>query len=449
MSNVKNFGATGDGSADDTAAIQHAITDGDGLLEFPRGTYRITKPLEVSLKDSGPFGISGAQGAATIVMAGSGPAFRLIGSHGGTGDPGSVKPPVWQSERMPSIREITIEGTHAEADGFELKETMQAIFDGVMIRHVRHGIHLVERNRNLQILNCHIYHNRGVGIFMDGLNLHQINIANSHISYNRLGGIRIERSEIRNLQITGNDIEYNNAPRSYPELSHEPTAEIWIDTTAEGASVNEVTIVSNTIQATASRGGRNIRIMEKRDHSRPPGLITITGNIIGSQETNMHLSGCYGVSLSGNSIYSCSHRNLLIEDSRFITVGGNHFRRHTEKAGTGVRLVDSRDCTISGSGFHDESAQGQKNGASLLELQNCQRIAVNGCNFSNGVPYGIDALDCHDVVVTGCTIADTRENPQEKASIHFQGSGSGNLIASCSLRGKVSADPAAGLTQKQ
>jgi polygalacturonase len=209
-----------------------------------------------------------------------------------------------------------------------------------------------------------------------------------------------------------------------------------------------VTIVSNTIQATASKDGRNIRIMERSDRSRPPGLITITGNIIGSQETNVHLSGCYGVSLTGNSIYSCSYRNLLIEDSRLVTVGSNHFRRHTATAGTGIRLIDSRDCTISGCSFHDESEEGQKNGASLLELQNCQRIAVSGCNFSNGVPCGIDALDCRDVVVTGCTIADTRGTPRAKAAIRFQGEGSGNLIASCSLRGEVSSESTAGLTQK-
>lgn len=32
-----------------------------------------------------------------------------------------------------------------------------------MIRHVRHGIYLAKRNRNIQILNCHINQNRGVG----------------------------------------------------------------------------------------------------------------------------------------------------------------------------------------------------------------------------------------------------------------------------------------------
>lgn len=96
------------------------------------------------------------------------------------------------------------------------------------------------------------------------------------------------------------DIEYNNA-KSHPGLSSELTAEIYIDTTAEGASVNEVTIASNTIQATESDGGANIRIIEQPERpGRAPGQWAISGNVIGSQENNVHLTGCYGVALSGN-----------------------------------------------------------------------------------------------------------------------------------------------------
>ncbi|MFT6576840.1 MAG: hypothetical protein ACJA16_005051, partial [Akkermansiaceae bacterium] len=113
MSDVKNFGATGDGQTDDTKSIQHAIDDGDGILEFPKGTYLITRPLEIPLQELGPRGISGSMGTATIVMNGPGPAFRILGNHGGTGDPGSVKPDTWHSERMPTIRDIAVEGSHA------------------------------------------------------------------------------------------------------------------------------------------------------------------------------------------------------------------------------------------------------------------------------------------------------------------------------------------------
>ena len=45
MSRAKDFGAVGDGRADDTEALQHAINDGDGTLELTKGSYRITQPL--------------------------------------------------------------------------------------------------------------------------------------------------------------------------------------------------------------------------------------------------------------------------------------------------------------------------------------------------------------------------------------------------------------------
>ena len=47
MSSAKEFGAIGDGQADDTAAIQHAINDGEGVVEFPKGIYRITRSLQL------------------------------------------------------------------------------------------------------------------------------------------------------------------------------------------------------------------------------------------------------------------------------------------------------------------------------------------------------------------------------------------------------------------
>ena len=49
MSNVTRFGAVGDGVVDDTESIRHAVNEGDGMLHFPPGTYRITQPIEVRL----------------------------------------------------------------------------------------------------------------------------------------------------------------------------------------------------------------------------------------------------------------------------------------------------------------------------------------------------------------------------------------------------------------
>ncbi len=438
MSNVQRFGATGDGTTDDTQAIRHALRDGDGMLHFPPGTYRITQPIEVTLTETGPLGIDGTSGTARILMTGPGPAFRLVGTHGGTGDPDSAKGNVFPAQRLPTIQNIEIEGAHAEADGVELVETIQSVFEGVGIRRCRHGIHLVKRNRNVLISDCHLFHNTGAGIFLDHLNLHQINIASNHISYNRLGGIRIVGSEVRNLQITGNDIEYNNHARH--DADPEPTAEIYIDVSEERSSVNEVTVASNTIQATDSPGGCNIRIRDTGEGStRPPGLWSITGNIIGSQENNVHLTGCYGMSITGNCIYSCANRNLLIEDSRQINLAGNTFRRHTPRMATGVRLVRSSDVTLSGCSILDEHPEGQPTKASLLELVECRRINVSGCQLIDGVPSGLDAVDCSDVSVAGCTIHDSRPEPMSQHAVRFSGKGTGNLLAMNSIGRSVGA----------
>ena len=64
MSNVMRFGAVGDGKGDDADAIMHAVSDGDGVLHFPPGTYRITSPIEINLSESGPLGIDGTGGTA-------------------------------------------------------------------------------------------------------------------------------------------------------------------------------------------------------------------------------------------------------------------------------------------------------------------------------------------------------------------------------------------------
>lgn len=435
MSDVRHFGAVGDGETDDTEAIRHAIKEGDGSLYFPTGTYRIDETIEIPLGSPAPFVIHGESGVSCVRMHGKGPAFRMVGHHEGTGAPASWTPAVKDRERLPSIRHLVIEGRHAEADGLELEGVAQPILEGLLVRYLRHGIRLVRRNRNVIISHCHVYHNTGVGIFLDGVNLHQINLVGNHVSYNRRGGIRIERSEIRNLQITGNDIEYNNA-RSHPMLEDVPTAEIYVDTTAPGASVNEVTIASNTIQATSSPEGANIRVLEKPGTERHPGLWAITGNVIGSQEVNVHITGGYGITLSGNTIYSATRRNLLVEHSRFINVTGNHFRRHTPAFGTGVRFEDSTDCLFASCQIHDESEEGQESGASLLEIDSCARLLVNGCQFSNGCPFGIAVHDSRTVRISHCLISEERTPPRGSA-VRFSGTGGAHALLSTAMQGDL------------
>lgn len=70
ISNVKSYGAVGDGITDDTAAIQAALTDAAQAARtvfFPEGTYKITSSLTVSLYERPP-----------IRIVGTGPGSRIV-----------------------------------------------------------------------------------------------------------------------------------------------------------------------------------------------------------------------------------------------------------------------------------------------------------------------------------------------------------------------------------
>ncbi len=444
MTNVRDFGAVGDGKTDDTEAIQHAIDEGVGRVELTRGDYLITRTLQVDLARVGRTGIDGSLGTAKLLMAGSGPAILLKGTHASTADPAGFRPAEWQNERMPIVRDIEIEGRHPKADGIRIVGVMQPTLSGVLIREVHTAVHVTSRARNLLVDGCHFYHNTGVGVHLDNVNLHQSIIADSHISYCRLGGIRIENSEIRNLQITGNDIEYNNnASHGVEGADDEPTAEIYIDVAA--GSVREGTIVSNTIQATASANGANIRMIgspgeDRETVNHKAGMWTISGNLIGSQRTNIHLTSVRGVVISGNHIYSGHHRNLLIESSRNIVVGPNCFGHNPDyrkkELATGIRLVDSQNCNLTGVLIEDaEAGQHTVAGAepirreALVELVRCRRVNVSGVQILDGTPNGMLLEDCQDTVITGCTVTDDREPKRMEHAVVWTGSGRGGLVA--------------------
>ncbi|HLJ09908.1 MAG TPA: right-handed parallel beta-helix repeat-containing protein, partial [Planctomycetaceae bacterium] len=444
MSNVRQFGTAGDGRHDDTEAIEHAVREGDGLLEFPRGTYRITRPIILRLQESGPAAVRGSGGTAKLVMAGAGPALFFEATHSTTADPSGFRAEEWRRERMPTVGDIEIEGAHAEADGIRIEGVMQPTLTGVLIRHVRTGIVIHKRARNVLVSHCHIYNNTGIGIHLDRVDLHQTIITGSHISYCRLGGIRIESSEIRNLQITGNDIEYNNnRSHEVPGADAEPTAEIYID--CRTGSVREGTISGNTLQATYSPGGANIRFLGAgAEQNHKTGLWTISGNLIGSQENNIHLSSARGVTICGNVIYSGHNRNLLIENSRNIVVGANVFDHNpdydTKELCTGIRLVDSADCSLQGlliqdcqAGKHTVIDAGPQSRQGLIEIIRCRRVNISGVQILEPAPYGIFLDECRDTLVTGSTILDSRSPMLMQAAVRWQGPGTGNLIADCRL----------------
>src|SRR5690606_31815366 len=98
---VRDFGAKGDGVADDTEAIYAAMRAAeDGELFFSKGNYRITRRIDIELDQYGPLVVSGVAGGSTILMEGSGAAFVVRGTHEGSALPESVKESVWKREKF-------------------------------------------------------------------------------------------------------------------------------------------------------------------------------------------------------------------------------------------------------------------------------------------------------------------------------------------------------------
>ncbi|WP_437191496.1 right-handed parallel beta-helix repeat-containing protein [Planctomicrobium sp. SH527] len=459
MATVLDYGVHGDGVIDDTEALQHAIDEGNGELIFPEGNYLISKTLVIDLEKLGRLQISGSGGQAKVIMAGPGPAFLIRGTHGKSADPLSFKPEIWQNERFPTIDGLEIEGAHPQADGIRIQGTMQSTLTRLAIRHVHTAIHVHERARNILIDSCQIYYNTGIGIHLDHLNLHQIIISSSHISYCRLGGIRINDSEIRNIQITGNDIEYNNSRtflKRFPEDVESPneTAEIYIDT--RNGSVREGTICSNTIQATVVKGGCNIRLIGTDNVEGDLGLISITGNLIGNEETNLHFTRVWGVTVSGNQIYGSNRRNILVEESRNVVISGNMIGHMPDfnrtKLATGIRLENSSECLINGLQIQDPQVPEKATPATipegreaLIELVGCQQINVTGSQIFDAILAGLLVENSKNVTINSTQIIDKRPESQMDHGIILRGELTDVIVSSCLIR-NAKMEPVVGAT---
>jgi hypothetical protein len=430
---LASFGAKGDGKADDTAAVQRAVNAG-GSIRFPAGIFRLTRTVTIDLDKTGYVSLSG-EGTTQILMAGAGPAFEFIGTHAGSADPQQFKPNVWQRQRTPRIDSLEIVGAHPEADGIAARGTMQLTITHLLVREARHAIRLYQRNRNVLISDCHLYHNRGIGIFLDAVNLHQINVTGSHISYNAGGGVVSRGGEVRNLHIGNCDIESNmaaNAPA---------TANVLLDST--GGSIGEVAITGCTIQHNPNGpDSANIRVIgtgttiaNARTPATPTneGHITITGNVLSDVQVNVHLKHARGVTLTGNTFWMGFAHDLLVEDSSNIVVGPNNLDRNPRyefsrtSAHGGVAFRRSRDCTITG--LH---VNGVRHHGAAVSLEACSRFNVSNLSIldCDGTALNLDNTSLSRV--TNCILRDDRSEPNRSPALKVSG-GHGNTIVSNSL----------------
>jgi len=423
---VRDFGAIGDGKADDTAALQKAVDAGTGDIRLPRGVYRIINPILIDLDKVGWTSLVGS-GTPRVVMAGPGPAFKFVGTHRGTAGPSSVKPNVYERQRMPTVDGLEIVGAHEEACGIEAVYTMKLIITRVTIRQVLHAIHLPIRNRNVIVANCHLYKNRGVGLYLDDINLHQINVLGSHISYNAAGGIVVRGGCVRNLQVTGCDIEGNRF-------------NVLVDGAGSPPATGEVAIVGNTIQHSGGPDSANVRFIGA-DHegNRTWGYITIADNVLNDVHVDVDILKARGVSIVGNIFGTGYEYDLRVVDSSNVVVGPNVFDRNPKyrdekTADNAILLRDCDDCTLTGLHIKD----GRRSEAGLV-IENCRRLNITNCTILDCDNAGLLLRNVTHSRVSGCLIRNDR--PEAKAWVPLKVlGGSGNMIVNNLLDGHAQID---------
>ena len=114
---VKDFGAAGDGVADDSAEIQAAIdaTPAGGKLYIPVGTYKVatglTRTTSITIVGDGIYG----SGGTVISYTGSGAAMTFTTSQNGL-----------------RLQDFRIAGTSAGTDGIVIKQC----FNGIKLDHI-------------------------------------------------------------------------------------------------------------------------------------------------------------------------------------------------------------------------------------------------------------------------------------------------------------------------
>ena len=433
-----SFGASGDGVTDDTAALEHALTAGDGVLRLHKGTFRLSRPLVVDLSKNGYAAVIGDGGASRLIMAGAGPAIKVVGTHRGTSVPKSVTDLTWQKERFPTLSGFEIVGEHPEAVGIELAQTIQPTISQVLVRKCRYGIHLTNRNRNVVITDCHLYDNEIYGLFLDRCDLHQTNVTGCHISFNKRAGIKSLAGDVHNLQITGNDIEYNNRPGI--DTPDEGGADVDFDAT--DGTISEVTLSSNTIQATVQPGGANVRIRGSQSgKTQGACLIAITGNVVGSNTRGLDLSQVYRLTATGNTIYDAGEYSILARSCHGVSLGANTIcwkADATLPPRDGLLFEDCEQVTLTGLTAERLCSGSDEAGAGVM-FHGCRDIQVTGCQIVDPLHAGLELRGCTRCVLTGNSIVDRRDAGQMKYAVRLGGQNRDVMIQHNLLRGATSA----------
>ena len=318
--NVDDFGAAGDGSADDTDALQNAInaavSAGGGQVLLNAGEYKLTR----------------------TVTLGSGVDLAGIGSNSVLRPTFSERPPNrvidndWVNGNSNiSLRNFKLDRSGANVQhGILLNGVDNLLIDGIEVSgtpSVRSGCISISAigpdtrllSKNIRVVNCHFAQTGNFGVqpgYVDGC------IMANNTAYEADREVFAIEPEAgtsgKNVVISGNAILGNNT------IDGSATGLI-IATTSSGGTIDGVTITGNTLNSLQPEAAN-------------PGILIL---------------GASGVSISGNAIYRMPGAGILIGNTQHATTGvvisGNTITDCARSGGSpGIQLRNANHCVVTG-----------------------------------------------------------------------------------------------------
>jgi parallel beta-helix repeat protein len=352
--NVRDFGAKGDGSHDDTAAIQAAINAArpmGGAVLLPPGSYGISTPL---LLDAGGFTIVGAGFQSSTIGVLNGANMNAVFQFSDTA------PNSFNVFKDFSINGQSVDGNSAAAFGIVSATISHSRFENLKIQGTSTAAISIGYGWDNDILGCEISYNNGDGILLTNSSNNAVNVVRCKVFANT--GIGLQIAGGTNVNIEGNTFEANAKCAIYAQLA-----------------VQGMRIVGNYFESNSATGWEFAKPAAKTIHSP----VIINGSA--DPRTMGATYPCGGIEISGNYFTGCSTTNT--QSGCVYLIGANGISVVSNDCGKDV----SNDCstgsalTLLGASFRQTAVRVsalrvESNSTNFAALFNAEDLVEKGEN---------------------------------------------------------------------
>lgn len=325
-----------------------ALPKSGGIVHLAPGDYELSEPLVISTENTR--------------IVGSGMSTHLINKNE-NGQPAIMVGSDKTTQFRVELSNFRISGNTKSGDGIFLEKVQELLITALTIDHNGgNGINMKNCTENPRISLCNITYNGKAGININGG--HDIIVSTNQFEENQ-DALRI--NDGYNLTMTGNNID--------DHLRHGIVVENTYGSVISGNMIEECQGTAIILAAPA---------MENKFSYG----ITISSNIIAHHlGGGLEINGAWGCTVSANTFTLVHDFSILVRaQSQGITITGNNFSNSNGKlasrnennpfswdVGTGIRLQDSSDITVSGNffgGLTDEALKADEFSSRILVVGN-------------------------------------------------------------------------------